>query len=67
MVIIPASQNLTRLHQIIADLEFITADVERGSIMPTPQDIEALLKYAGRMKAQAEAAGFEFPTDGSFK
>lgn len=67
MVTIPARYSLTRLHQIIADLETITADIESGQIMPTPADIESLFKYARRMKIQAEAAGFEFSTDGSSK
>lgn len=59
----PVSPSLTRLHQIMADMEWITASVEKHEIMPTPDEIQGLFSYAARMKVAAEAAGFEFEAD----
>ncbi|MEZ2388220.1 hypothetical protein AB6813_01505 [bacterium RCC_150] len=42
----PPNFSLIRLHQTVADLEWITLSVERGQIMPTPGEIRALFGYA---------------------
>jgi hypothetical protein len=65
LAVTPAPPNfyLVRFHQIMADLEWITASVENGQTMPTPDEIRSLFRHAGRMKAVAVAAGFEFEGD----
>ncbi|WP_332603360.1 hypothetical protein [Arthrobacter sp. S2(2024)] len=59
----PVRPSLGRLHQIMADVEWLTTSVERRDVLPTPDEIRALFSYAARMKVVAKGAGLEFEED----
>lgn len=62
-MVTPANYKLTRLHQIMADIDWLTTCVERRDVLPTPDEIQALFGYAARMKVVAKSAGLEFEED----
>lgn len=59
----PVRPSLGRLHQIMADMEWLTTSVEKREVLPTPDEIQAIFSYAARMKVVAKGAGLEFEED----